>query len=198
MRKIPREYENYIDDILIDLCDSVSESFYLAGFTPNLITTLSNLCAIICALLIYNDSYILAGIFYMLSYFFDCLDGHMARKYKLVTPFGDYYDHISDVLKNVLVFGVMWWKNSTKFFNTMPVLIVFFFLANVHYGCQEIYYNKKDSSSMSLLKKLCPIPNETDKETAQNVLLATKFFGFGTFNLITAIIIMSYGTEFWS
>ena len=35
----------------------------------------------------------------ILSCFFDNLDGHHARKYKLVSKFGDMLDHIGDIVK---------------------------------------------------------------------------------------------------
>ena len=33
------------------------------------------------------------------GYFFDCMDGHFARKYNMVTEFGDMYDYITDLSK---------------------------------------------------------------------------------------------------
>ena len=39
----------------------------------------------------------------MLGYYFDCIDGPMARKYNMVTVFGDYYDHGTDIICFTLV-----------------------------------------------------------------------------------------------
>jgi hypothetical protein len=41
MRKIERDDENPIDNIIIDSCDIIKPYFYKLGFTPNGITTLS-------------------------------------------------------------------------------------------------------------------------------------------------------------
>ena len=41
-----------------------------------------------------------------LSYFFDCMDGNFARTYKMQTKFGDYYDHIKDVII-MLIFALI-------------------------------------------------------------------------------------------
>ena len=45
-----------------------------------------------------NNNYILACIYYFISYFFDVLDGIYAREYNMVSEFGDYYDHIKDIV----------------------------------------------------------------------------------------------------
>jgi phosphatidylglycerophosphate synthase len=99
MRKIPAEYENPLDDVLLNICDSVAPTFHSYGFTPNIITTISNISVIIVIILLLEAKYLWAAIFVLIAYFFDCLDGHIARKYDQVTIFGDYYDHISDISK---------------------------------------------------------------------------------------------------
>ena len=40
-RKIPREYDNPIDNILVDLSEFLNPYFHRLNFTPNMITTLS-------------------------------------------------------------------------------------------------------------------------------------------------------------
>lgn len=41
MRKIPRNYENPIDSILIDICDYIGPFLYKLHVTPNMITSIS-------------------------------------------------------------------------------------------------------------------------------------------------------------
>ena len=41
---------------------------------------------------------------YLISYSFDCIDGHIARKYKMFSKYGDIYDHVSDAFKFALIF----------------------------------------------------------------------------------------------
>ena len=58
MRKIPPNLENPIDNYLLDVCEYVSPTFYNYGFTPNMITTLSNITTVIVILLLlhkFND-----------------------------------------------------------------------------------------------------------------------------------------------
>ena len=47
-------------------------------------------------------NYIISAILYLTRYIFDCIDGFYARKYNMTTVFGDWYDHISDILINLI------------------------------------------------------------------------------------------------
>ena len=103
MRKIPEKYENPIDNLLIEVCESSSEFAYNNGFTPNMITTLSNISCIITLIFLLKLKFYIAALFFLISYYFDCMDGYIARKYNQTSPLGDYYDHISDIIKLLLV-----------------------------------------------------------------------------------------------
>jgi hypothetical protein len=191
MRKIPEKFENPIDNVLIDMCEYVSPSFYKHGFTPNMITTLSNISAIIVILLLLHAKYIWAAIFFILAYFFDCLDGNVARKYNMTTKFGDYYDHVSDITKTILILYTMYYINAEKFFKVIPVIIITAILMLIHFGCQEKYYNGKESDTLDFTKKLCPI-NLDNKESIENNMKITRYFGSGTYTIVFALAIVYY------
>jgi len=57
---------------------------------------------LICVYLLIHKSYKLSALFLMISYYFDMMDGYIARKYDQVTEFGDWFDHISDLINNKL------------------------------------------------------------------------------------------------
>jgi hypothetical protein len=192
MRKIPTEYENPIDDVLINMCDNVAPAFHSHGFTPNMVTTLSNISAIIVIILLLEAKYIWAAIFVLIAYFFDCLDGHIARKYDQVTLFGDYYDHISDTTKILAILFTMYWVNSEKFYKIIPIIIVAAALSLVHMGCQEKYYDKLESDTLDFTKKLCPTKLD-NKESIEQTIKYTRYFGAGTFNMLLALSIVYYG-----
>ena len=59
---------------------------------------------------IYKNKYIIGTILWFLSYYFDCADGKMARKFKMISKFGDIYDHTSDIIKHLLLFYVLYKK----------------------------------------------------------------------------------------
>lgn len=186
MRKIPSSYDNPIDNIIINLCEYSSEIFKNLGLTPNILTTISLLLAIFSIILFYYDYYILSAIVFFISYIFDCCDGHYARKYNMVTKFGCYYDHMSDTLKYILFGIVMFYKSKTRFFIILPIFLALFCLSLIHTGCMEIYTDQSiQSQSLYYFQSFCP----TNPEIALNY---TKFFGFGTFNIIFLLFIISY------
>ena len=95
---------NPIDNILIDLSIYVGKPLSkYSFFTPNVFTTMSLVISLVGIYLIYNEIYKIGAILVFIGYFFDCLDGNFARAYNMVTHFGDLYDHISDLVKYILL-----------------------------------------------------------------------------------------------
>ncbi|MFA5879140.1 MAG: CDP-alcohol phosphatidyltransferase family protein [Candidatus Margulisiibacteriota bacterium] len=73
--------------------------------TPNIITTVSNIFVLIaCYFLFIPASPIFFSIFWLLALGFDVCDGMVARKCKLATANGSFYDHTSDQLKLIFLF----------------------------------------------------------------------------------------------
>lgn len=192
MRKIPQEYDNPLDNYFIGLSEITSPYAYSIGMNPNMITTLSNVACIITILLLLNANYYLAAFFVLVSYYFDCMDGHMARKYDMVTVFGDYYDHISDSLKIFAILFTLYYINQEKFIKVIPIIILLFILMSTHLGCQELLYNSNESVTLEPTKMLCPVDKNASNDIIKNTLLSTKYFGCGTFFIGLALIIIYY------
>ena len=192
MRKIPFKYDNPFDNYIIELADLFVPYAYQIGANPNMITTLSNIACIITILLLLNSKYYLASFFLLISYFFDCADGHMARKYNMTSVFGDYYDHISDVIKIFAIFITLYYIDSNKFLKIIPIIILLFVLMSVHMGCQELLYDTDESITLEITKYLCPVSNINNKDLIKDTLNSTKYFGCGTFNIAIVIFIIYY------
>lgn len=187
MRKIPREYENPIDDVLLDWCENMAPYFYKHNMTPNHITTISLILGLISVYFLYYDYVKLFMITYLLSYYFDCLDGHVARKYDQVTEFGDKYDHFKDVFVSTLVILVAYIKyknlvytHNTQVVGILSVLAVFLILTFVHLGCQQKIYSESGNEIIDNCRMLCP---------EKNIITWTKYFGSGTWNVIFILAI---------
>ena len=110
MSKVGIEYENPIDNMCYDLAKSMLPYFRSMNFTPNGITTLSLLFGLAAICFLYNKQFIPFAIMYIISHFFDCLDGAYARKYDMVTDFGDWYDHITDWLVYSTIIYILYKK----------------------------------------------------------------------------------------
>ena len=128
-------------------------------FTPNLITTLSLITGIISIIFLYKFNVIGFIIFFILQYFFDVMDGYFARKYNMISKFGDYYDHIKDQIIVILLVIILITKY--KIFRN-PILVLIYIILYIgmffQYSCQEKYYaQKKESLNLEFekLKKYC-------------------------------------------
>ena len=176
-----------IDMILYFLCEKISGFFHKLGFTPNDITTFSFISAIIGFKSYLEKSNINLVIFwFFISYFFDCLDGTMARKYNQETEFGDYYDHITDWISACFLIYIL---VQTKYFKQNLIIVFGLFLITLIYiGCQErllMFNTGKSSGSLSMTKKMC----KGDKNKVIHKLNYLKFFGLGTINFIILLLI---------
>ena len=185
-RKINSDQENPIDDILISLCDPLSDVLrrLFPWLTPNMITTVGMLFGFLTFYFILKHNYVLAFCMFWISYFLDCLDGYYARKYKMMSKFGDFYDHIRDVLVTgsiiILIFIKLQTKPLKATFTVMTLLFLFVFL--MHMGCQEKNSKIKDHNhSLSPLQNLCK---------QEEWIHQTKYVGNGTFILILSIFIL--------
>jgi len=186
MRKVPPEYENPIDNLLVDIWEPFTGIFHKLGFTPNMLTTISLAFGISSSFLLYNDYKILSLITFVLAYFFDCADGYYARKYDMVTEFGDYYDHFSDWFKVALIIFVVYIKQPHKLFKILLVMFLFFIPLSVQIGCQEKYYEINGSPVeqpiIGKFKYLC-------KGEPTEQMKIFRYFGFGTYMLILTLLI---------
>jgi phosphatidylglycerophosphate synthase len=95
----------------------LSEALAKTKITPNQITVISFLIALVSALCFALGTpwMLVAGAFlYQASYILDCCDGYVARKKGLSSDFGFWLDHILDELKLVLlVLALVYGQQST-------------------------------------------------------------------------------------
>src|SRR5437763_1737234 len=124
INKLSKEKENPFDLIMIKLSEDTTDFYKQFNLTPNHLTTFSLITGLLSAYLFLLDYNILGGIFIIISYYFDCIDGLYARKYKMVTNFGDIYDHSSDLIKYTFLFIVMFNKSKQKFLKVLPIIII--------------------------------------------------------------------------
>ena len=157
--KINHKYENRVDLVLEKISYPLNALFYKLGMTPNMLTALSLIINIIGLILLIKNNYIGFTVCFMISYFFDIADGQMARRFNMVSHFGDYFDHISDSLKIVLLIIVMGFKLPIKSFLLFLLIGVlpFGIMSAVSMGCyQRLYKKKEDSKPEELLDNLQP------------------------------------------
>jgi hypothetical protein len=187
MSKTNKNIQNPLDNIFYKLSEDVSDTFYRNNYTPNEVTTLSNITFVVMLLFLYNSYNYIAAFLLLVSFFFDCLDGFMARKYKMASNFGNIYDHVSDYIKYISLFISFYILNKEKLFKLLPVLIIFFILFETYAKCEEIKNNVDELSFIPFIQ--CPA---STPEGITSYMEYMKYLGPGSGALLLAIIIVYY------
>lgn len=185
-RKIPREFENPIDDVLIEWADQLCGVLRATNHTPNVITTYSFVSSLLALWALWKGKIGWFAALWALQYFWDCVDGHYARKYNLSTKFGDMYDHITDITSTVALGVMVYLKYRPRawmYAGTVALTALMF----MHAGCQQKVHAHQQSETETLdrLKHMCKDPSW---------IHWTRFFGFGTcqFAMIAMTVYLHY------
>jgi phosphatidylglycerophosphate synthase len=182
MSKLPKELDNPIDNVIYDACDKLCPYFKKLNFNPNMITTLKLVCIYYFADYMKKQKFWEAGIAYFLAYFFDCLDGFYARRYNMCTVFGDYYDHLTDIIFGIYVFYIIYTTCPEKRYMLFGILIISFTCSGIHLGCQELKYDKP-VDTLKIFKSMCPDVKH---------LKSTRYFGLGTTITVLTLIFINF------
>lgn len=179
-RKINTEFDNPIDNYIMNIFDHLAPYLKKLNMSPNKLTTISLLLTIYGIYLISIQKYRLASVFIFIGYIFDTFDGNFARRYNLTSEFGDYYDHLSDIFKFIFILVMIYKTNIKKKVKIIFFSITFLFLimSQIQLGCQEKIYGKE--SFLSSLVSICP-----DKK----IINITRYFGTGTLYLVLCLLI---------
>tara|TARA_B100000683_G_scaffold257889_1_gene279887 strand:+ start:3409 stop:3984 length:576 start_codon:yes stop_codon:yes gene_type:complete len=181
VRKLQNKYENPIDNVIYSVVEILDPIFYKLNFTPNIITTLSFITGLLSGYYLYINNPICIPLL-IISYILDGSDGYFARKYNMTSKFGDLYDHISDIIKTSIIIYLIYTRTKQKYKTKLILLILSLSICTYYQlSLQELIYNKKDdSSTLNLL-------NNYFKLNKDNIYWS-KYFGCGTFLLITIIL----------
>lgn len=190
-RKLPRNLDNPIDNIIINYGRKLYPTYKKLNFTPNTLTTISFILSLISSFLFIKKYYLLSSICYIISYSYDAFDGNYARTYNMVTEFGDYYDHIKDLICGIIFLIIFIKYNKlSKITKHLSYFISFILLllGCINLGIQEIYVSKHNSKNKSnYLSFLTKFTNNKFILKNKNIL---KYFGIGTFNVFVSLVIL--------
>lgn len=181
-RKIPKHQENPFDNVFIDFATWINVYLRRVGVTPNMITYGSAIFGITAAVLLYNGWYVTAALLFLTSYVLDCMDGNMARKYNMVTDYGDKLDHVTDFIQIILtVVVIIIHPVFTSRAKIISIIVIGLSIlgSSIHLGCQEKSYKKERVDSLSILENLC-----SDKE----MIKYTRYVGAGTAAVVVSTL----------
>jgi phosphatidylglycerophosphate synthase len=210
-RKIPPEFENPIDDKILELCDNMVNSCLKYKITPNMVTIVRIIISLFVFYYLFFTCNVIEPIIgSAVFYIMDCLDGHLARSTGQVTVLGDYLDHYADIFYYLFVLAYILLKS----YNNKYYIIIGFGLLTyaslVHLGLQQKNYKilakrnkvkpeQETNKAVKITKKILHEIDEIEDEllddlnclhnlSPQNIKW-TRFFGTGTLYSVILIII---------
>ena len=187
------------------------------GFTPNMITYLSTSLTLLSIYFFNRNNKLYSCIAYFFGYLFDCIDGKMARKYKMVSNYGMALDLVSDnVSNNLLIILIILKKGYFNWY--IPLIACMIYMLGLSYGLNEAissmdktgndnFYERKQtelhSESGLIYDIYLFIINSTykiyklyfptyDNKKIDKWLSILKNFGPGNFTLFMMFILINY------
>jgi len=195
-KKIPEHLECPIDTFILDkIVIPINPLFKAMGATPNILTGVSGIFGILAVYFVYKSNYALGALMFLLSYIFDCFDGNFARTYNMVTPFGDWFDHIKDWTVAAMLLVTVYFKKDLKMGAKLWFIGIFMITALLMcftFNFQENHYHENNkvpdehkSVSLGSLKFLYT----PDEKSHADFF---RFFGCGTQNMIVVLLLLYF------
>jgi phosphatidylglycerophosphatase A len=192
-RKIDENRENPVDNVMLYIAEIISPYLHKLNYTPNGITTISTILNGAALYHLYKREILPFAIYFIIAYLFDNVDGYYARKYKMTSVIGDYYDHIKDFVVGAVVAYILYTQyNITSHPVALVVLLVMLVFTLIYIGCQESSRDTNDKSdSLSVIDKITP-----SKKQCDNNIGIFRWFGPGTLILVlVGVVYYLYESE---
>lgn len=182
--KLNKEQENFFDYfILKNIVEPLSPYIHRLHIKPNLLTLLGLITSVIGNYHLYNYQLGTFTFYFILSHILDDSDGYIARKYNMSSAFGDYFDHISDFIKIVLFFYILFNRyNLAQHKIIIGYFIIHLLLLFTFVGFQEEVSKYKEHNSTLKINSIFCYGNPEEN------IKVFRYFGSGTFILMCIII----------
>ena len=107
MHKLPSDTDTLLERGFLGASEAITPALRLLGLTPNGVTTIGLVAGLLSAYCLYRGWIVAFVALSLMNYLSDCVDGYMARRYDMSTVFGDYYDHVSDIVIHISLFAAV-------------------------------------------------------------------------------------------
>ncbi|GIR11751.1 MAG: CDP-alcohol phosphatidyltransferase [Cryomorphaceae bacterium] len=186
MSKLPKEHR-FIDfsDYGRPLARLIANSLKNTSFTPIHVTISFIISGLFGVFFILKGYYWYAAFFLILKSILDAADGELARIKKQPSYTGRYFDSISDIILNALIFISIWLVVNTNVW----ILVFSFFGLQLQGTLYNYYYtilrNKLNGDKTSrIFEDKAPIALEGEKQNNVNTCFFIYKFLYGTFDKI--------------
>jgi phosphatidylglycerophosphate synthase len=143
----------------------------VVGLTPNHVTMLSILCSIIALVHLWHARLVPFVLAAAAAYWFDDLDGAMARRYAMGTKLGEYLDHLSDLafFVGIIVVLVVRYGALRSRPGLMLLLIFSALLPATHNACAARACGKDDGAIGLVADLMCPLDRDESAATSMRL-----------------------------
>jgi len=186
MSKLPKSYSFFdLSDYGRPIATLIAKTLKNTSVSPIQVTVWFIIAGIIGICFIYIEHFYLAGIFLILKSILDAVDGELARVKQTPSYTGRYFDSISDILLNALIFFTIWLITDTNIF----IYILAFFGLQLQGTLYNYYYvilrNKFNGDKTSrVFEKDVPKSLPGEKQSTVNFLFKLYKALYGVFDFI--------------
>jgi phosphatidylglycerophosphate synthase len=152
------------------------------GLTPNHVTALSIVASLVALVYLWRGQLVRFVLAAAVAYWFDDLDGAMARRYAMGTKLGEYLDHLSDLAFFVGIVVVLLTRYGA--FGLQPVLVMVLLLSALlpatHNACGARACGKAEGAIGVVADVMCP----TDRDESAKTSKRLRWLGGPSYQLI--------------
>ena len=180
-------FEAFFDTyFFIPIASKLVDPLYYANLTPNMVTIISTILTLSTIYFLEIGNKYLAILVYMAGYLLDCVDGRMARKYKMGSDLGMALDSSSDTVSNtiLLTYIIISKKDDLGKYSgvVLGIALLSSFLLGISFGLNEAIASHEATGS----------DNFYERRVKQLENKATTWYEEDLYNLFIYINDVSY------
>ena len=144
------KYEPWSDvNVFFPISSEMVDPLRCMGLTPNMVTILSTIFTFLAIYYLHIDNKPMAIYSYLFGYILDCIDGRMARKYKMGSNIGMALDCTSDNVSNFVLFMyILLYRPDRKYKKLLLIILAgLSFILSLSYGLNEAIASHKKTKS---------------------------------------------------
>jgi hypothetical protein len=194
--KIHDSLEDPISETMYDIADNISKPLINCGINDNMIITIRIALIIFAFLYCFeNKMYKTASSLYLLSFFGDCLDGHLSRQTTGNNNVHDYYDCFADIITLSLSIYFIAKTLSEHYRWILSVIILLLVLSLFHTSCEERYMVMTGLKNKYTLPIKCLCSNNiVENEDLEDTMEISRLVGFGSYHVFIAILLWNFNS----
>lgn len=190
-RKIIRGIDSPLNNIFIDISNTLDPIVNALNITPNMLTLASFFSQLFGIRQLNEGKWENSLLFLFIGLILDAYDGDYARRNNMVTGFGERLDSATDLMTFIILMYVMFDKYSTKKCSVLVSFVALLFVFSKFYsGCRDKYVGKEsDSIVINQFKGMC---SNMEGEELEQFVINYKWFSTCHIYLLALVVIFLF------